>query len=35
MTTEHTDKHTMLWTMYSVGPDGKETPMLTITYKRK
>ena len=35
MTTEHKDKDTMFWTMYGVGADGKETPMFTISYKRR
>ena len=33
--TEHKDKDTMLWTMFGTGPDGKEGPMLSITYKRR
>lgn len=35
MTTEHQDKDTVLWTMYSPGSDGKEVAMLSITYKRR
>jgi hypothetical protein len=34
-TTEHKDKDTMEWTMLMNGPDGKEAPMMSITYKRK
>jgi len=34
-TTEHKDKDTMFWTMYGSGPDGKDVPMLSITYKRR
>jgi len=33
-TTEHKDKDTMIFTMYSVGADGKDQPMMSITYKR-
>jgi hypothetical protein len=35
MTTEHKDKNTLFWTLYGPGPDGKEAPMFSITYKRK
>jgi hypothetical protein len=35
MTTEHKDKDNLLWTMFGAGPDGKEGPMFTITYKRR
>lgn len=35
MTTEHKDRDTLLWTMYSPGPDGKEVAMLSIQYKRR
>jgi hypothetical protein len=35
MTTEHKDKDTLFWTMYMPGEDGKDTPMFTITYKRR
>jgi hypothetical protein len=35
MTTEHKDKDTLVWTMYLPGPEGKEQPMMTITYKRR
>jgi hypothetical protein len=34
-TTEHKDKDTIEWTMFMNGPDGKEAPMMSITYKRK
>jgi hypothetical protein len=35
MVTEMKDKDTMLFTMFMPGPDGKEFPGMTITYKRK
>jgi hypothetical protein len=35
MTTERKDKDMLVWTMFSPGPDGKEAPMMSITYKRR
>lgn len=35
MTTEHKDKDTLVWSMFTPGPDGKDAPMLSITYKRR
>jgi Protein of unknown function (DUF1579) len=35
MTSEMKSPDLMLFTMYMVGADGKETPMMTIEYKRK
>ncbi len=35
MVTKIKDKDTHDWTMYVVGPDGKEAEMLSITYKRR
>jgi hypothetical protein len=35
MTTVHKDKDNMHWTLFGTGPDGKEGPMLEITYKRR
>jgi len=34
-TTELKDDNTRVFTIYNVGPDGKESPGLRITYKRK
>jgi len=34
-TLEFKDKDTMVMTMFTAGPDGKEQTMMTITYKRK
>ncbi|HEY1033825.1 MAG TPA: DUF1579 domain-containing protein [Pseudoxanthomonas sp.] len=35
MTTRWTDKNTEVFEMYGPGPDGKETKMMEITYKRR
>ena len=35
MVTEYKDKDTMIATMMSPGPDGKQAEMMSITYKRK
>ena len=35
MTTEHQDKDKLLFTMFGVSADGKETSMFTIAYKRR
>jgi hypothetical protein len=35
MTTEQKDQDTIEWTMFAPGPDGKEGPMFSITYKRR
>ena len=35
MTTRWTDKTTELFEMYGPGPDGKETKMMEITYKKR
>lgn len=35
MTTERKDKNTMVFTVFGPGPDGKEGPMFSITYKRR
>ena len=35
MVSEHKDKDNILWTMFGAGPDGKDAPMMTITYKRR
>jgi hypothetical protein len=35
MTTQAKDKDNMVWTMYMVGPDGKDAEAMSITYKRK
>jgi hypothetical protein len=34
-TTVHKDKDTMVFTMFAIGPDNKDQPMLTITYTRR
>jgi hypothetical protein len=35
MVTEYKDDDTRVFTMYMIGPDGKETPSMRITYKRR
>jgi hypothetical protein len=35
MSTEYKDENTEVFTMYMTGPDGKDAPMMTITYKRR
>lgn len=35
MSTEFKDSNTRIFTMYGPGPDGREFPMMTITYKRR
>jgi hypothetical protein len=35
MITEYRDKDNLVWTMFGPGPDGKEGPMFSITYKRR
>ncbi len=32
---EYKDANTRVFTMYTIGPDGKEVPTMKITYKRK
>jgi uncharacterized protein DUF1579 len=34
-TTEYKDADSKVFTMYMTGPDGKEVPMMKITYKRR
>jgi hypothetical protein len=34
-TSQWTDKDTVVWTMATLDKDGKDQPMMTITYKRK
>jgi len=34
-TTEYKDADNKVFTMYMAGPDGKEVPMMKITYKRR
>ncbi|MBM4002847.1 MAG: DUF1579 domain-containing protein [Planctomycetes bacterium] len=34
-TTVHKDKNTMVFTMYAIGPDNKDQPILSITYTRR
>jgi hypothetical protein len=35
MVTEHQDKDNMVFTMFGLGPDGKETKLFAIAYKRR
>ena len=35
MTSDRKDKDTVVFTMFGPGPDGKEGPMMSITYKRR
>ncbi|MBI3462822.1 MAG: DUF1579 domain-containing protein [Planctomycetes bacterium] len=35
MTTEHKDKDHFVFSMYMIGPDGKEVPAFTIDYRRR